>query len=246
MRHTTILSIALISVALCAWSARLQAQNTTPPDHAAEVKAQVPELRTFHTVIYEIWHGAWPKKDTAQLAALLPKVEAGVKSVAAAELPGILRDRKAAWNQNVAALQAIAADYKGAVEKKDQQKLLDAAEKLHSQYEKLVRVIRPALPELEDFHTVLYMLYHYYMPGDLLEQMKSSATALKEKMAVLDKAVLPERLKSKEPVFTTTRQNLSSSVDALAATAPSNDLKKIKSAVVKVHTDYQALEKVFE
>ncbi len=65
----------------------------------------------------------------------------------------------------------------------------------------LVRVIRPALKELDEFHAVLYMLYHYYMPGDSLEQMKSSAVALKEKMVVLNKAVLPERLKSKEPAF---------------------------------------------
>ncbi len=245
MRHKTVLYLALVSVALLASGTRLQAQ-TGKPDHAAEVKAQVPELKAFHAVIYEIWHGAWPKKDTEQLAALLPKVEAGVKSVAEAKLPGILRDREAAWNENVASLQAVTADYKSAVEKKDQQKLLDAAEKLHSQYEKLVRVIRPALPELEDFHAVLYMLYHYYMPGDSLQQMKSSAAALKEKMAVLDRAALPERLKSKEPVFTTARQKLSMSVDALAAAAPSDDLKKIKSAVVTVHTNYQALEKVFE
>lgn len=245
MRHKTVLSIALLSVALLAWSVKLQAQTSTP-DHAAEVKAQVPELRAFHTVIYELWHGAWPKKDTEQLTALLPKVEAGVKSVAEAKLPGILRDREPAWKENVAGLQAIAAGYKDAVEKKDQQKLLDTAEKLHAQYEKLVRVIRPALPELEDFHAVLYMLYHYYMPGDSLDQMKSSSAALKEKMAMLDKAVLPDRLKSKETVFTSARQKLSMSVEALAATVPSNDLKKIKSAVVTVHTDYQTLEKVFE
>lgn len=246
MRHKTFLSIALLIVALTTWSTTSQTQISTTQDHAAEVKAQVPELRAFHTVIYEIWHGAWPKKDTEQLAALLPKVEAGVTSVAGAKLPGILRDREPAWKDNVAGLQAIAADYRNAVEKKDQQKLLDAAEKLHSQYEKLVRVIRPALPELEDFHAVLYMLYHYYMPGDSLAQMKSSAVALKEKMASLDKAALPDRLKSKEPVFTTARQKLAKSVDALATIAPSDDLKKIKAAVVSVHTDYQALEKVFE
>ncbi len=237
--------LSVLIAALVASQGNAQAQ-TTVPDHAAEVKAEVPELKAFHTVIYEIWHGAWPKKDTAQLAALLPKVEAGVKSVAGAELPGILRDRKTAWDENVKALQAVAADYKSAVEKKDQQKLLDAAEKLHSQYEKLVRVIRPALKELEDFHAVLYMLYHYFMPGDSLDQMKSSAATLKEKMAVLDKAVLPERLKGKEPAFTGARQKLSASVDALASTATSNDMKKIKSAVNVVHTDYQALEKVFE
>ncbi|RPH38007.1 hypothetical protein EHM92_01220 [bacterium] len=245
MHYKRLVLLALLGVTLPAFGAKMHAQNSAR-DHAAEVKAEVPELKAFHTVIYEIWHGAWPKKDTGQLAALLPKVQAGVKSVADAELPGILRDRKTAWEENVKALQVVAADYDSAVEKKDQQKLLDAAEKLHAQYERLVRVIRPALKELEEFHAVLYMLYHYYMPGDSLEQMKSSAAALKEKMVVLDKAMLPERLKSKEPVFTTARQKLATSVDALATTATSDDLKKIKAAAVTVHTDYQVLEKVFE
>lgn len=223
----------------------LQAQGSAQP-HSSEVTAEVPALKAFHTVIYEIWHGAWPKKDTEQLAALLPKVEAGVKSVAEAELPGILRERKAAWKENVLALQAIAADYRDAVEDQDQQALLDVAEKLHSQYERLVRVIRPPLKELEEFHAVLYVLYHYYMPGDSLEQMKSSAASLKEKMVLLDKAVLPERLKSKDPAFSAARQKLSTSVDALVSTAVSNDMKSIKSAVGMVHADYQTMEKVFE
>jgi hypothetical protein len=245
MRPRLIPCLALLVVALLASQQNIQAQDTVR-NHTAEVKADVPELRAFHTVIFEIWHGAWPKKDTEQLARLLPQVEAGVKSVAEAQLPGIMRDRKEAWDLNVKGLQTIAADYKNAVEKKDQQKLLDAAEKLHAQYERLVRVLHPAIKEVEEFHAVLYMLYHYYMPGDSLEQMKNSAAALKEKMAVLDKVVLPERLKSKEPAFIAARQKLSKSVDALATTAPSNDLKKIKSAVVTVHTDYQSLEKVFE
>jgi hypothetical protein len=245
MRPKHISCLALLLIAMLASQGNLYAQDTVK-NHAAEVKAEVPELKAFHTVIFEIWHGAWPKKDTEQLAALLPQVEAGVKSVAEAQLPGILRDRKDVWDKNVRDLQAIALDYKNAVEQKEQQKLLDAAEKLHAQYERLVRVLHPALKEVEEFHAVLYMLYHYYMPGDSLEQMKSSAAALQEKMAVLDKAVLPERLKSKEPAFTAARQKLSKSVSALAATAPSNDLKKIKSAAVTVHTDYQALEKVFE
>ncbi len=235
----------LFCVALLAGGTTLRAQGNAQP-HSPEVTAEVPALKAFHPVIYEIWHGAWPKKDTAQLAALLPKVEAGVKNVAEADLPGILRERKAAWKENVLALQAIAADYRDAVEDQDQQALLDVAEKLHSQYERLVRVIRPALQELEDFHAVLYVLYHYYMPGDSLEQMKTSAVALKEKMAVLDKAVLPDRLKSRESAFFKARTKLSASVDALVSTAFSNDMKSIKSAVGVVHTDYQALEKVFE
>jgi hypothetical protein len=245
MHRKSIFAFLLSSVLLLACTGSAQTQSAAE-GHATELKAEVPELREFHSVIFEIWHGAWPKKDTKQLTDLLPKVEAGVQSVAGAQLPGILRERKGAWEQGVKNLQAITEEYKKAAEEKNQQNLLDAAEKLHSQYERLVRVIRPALKELEEFHTVLYMLYHYYLPGDSLDQMKSSAAALKEKMASLEKATLPERLKSKEPAFFAAREKLSKSVNALATTAQTDDLKKIKAAVATMHTDYQALEKVFD
>ena len=65
-------------------------------------------------------------------------------------------------------------------------------------------------------------------------------------MAELNKATLPERHKSKEAAFVAARAKLSASVDALATTAGTNDVKSIKSAVNVLHTDYQAVEKVFE
>ena len=40
---------------------------------------------------------------------------------------------------------ALFKEYRAAVEAKQKQPLLDAAEKLHAQYEALVRVIRPPL-----------------------------------------------------------------------------------------------------
>lgn len=241
MHHRHLASILFLCVALLASAPAVWAQ-----DHADEVKTTVPALKAFHTVIYEIWHGAWPKKDTDRLTELLPKVEAGVRSVVRAKLPGILRERQESWEENLIHLKVAAWDYRTAVEEKDKQAILDAAEILHMRYEKLVRAIRPALKELEDFHTVLYMLYHYYLPGDSLDRMKSSALALKEKMVLLDKAVLPERLKGKEEAFASARAKLSTSVDALASIAPAGDLASIKKSVIILHTDYQSLEKVFE
>ena len=57
---------------------------------------------------------------------------------------------------------------------------------------------------------------------------------------------LPERMKKKEAAFTSARTALSESVDVLATTVPSADEKKIKAAIETVHTNYLALEKVFD
>ena len=143
------------------------------PDLPADATANVPALEDFHTVIMEIWHEAWPKKDTSALRKLQPDVEKGVSGVAAAPLPGILREKKRAWDENVAELKA--------------------------------------------------------------------------KMAALNQAKLPERLKAREESFNSARTRLSKAVDDLSSTmAGSKDRKKIEDAVNEVHSRYETLNQIFE
>ena len=236
--------IRLLFVLVFAWQPLLAQESGK--DITAETSATVPALRDFHSVIFKIWHTAWPKKDDGMLAALLPEVEKGVAAVANAELPGILRDQKSAWTREVEKLQTVLKEYRSAVEAQQKQPLLDAAEKLHGRYEALVRVIRPPLKELDEFHIVLYKLYHYYMPQESLTQIKTSAEQLRETMAVLNRATLPSRLKSKGESFSVARAQLDRSVSELGAAVSSNDFGKIKAAVETLHSHYEALAQTLE
>jgi hypothetical protein len=228
------------------WMALTASGFANPLQKPAETTSSVPELTAFHEVIYKIWHEAWPNKDTALLKKLLPDVEKGIAKVASAQLPGILRDKKTAWDQDVQALQTAGADYRTAAAGPDAQKLFNAAEKLHACFEKLMRTIRPPLKELDEFHSILYMLYHHYLLNHQTAQIKASAEELVKKMAVLDAVRLPERLQSKENDFRVVRGLLSGAVGALAQIVSSNDEKAVKDAVEAVHTNYQKLEKVLE
>ncbi|MDZ7290232.1 MAG: hypothetical protein ONB42_09895 [candidate division KSB1 bacterium] len=241
-KSTTLAMMVALTLALIAFAWGQEKE----PTHAMETKSEVPALTKFHPVIYQLWHNAWPKKDYETLAKLLPDIEKHSAEIAAAKLPGILREKQNAWDENVKALQQVVGEYKTAVEKKDNPALLEAAEKLHTQYEKLVRTIRPVLKEIDEFHAVLYMLYHYYTPAYDLEKIKTSVGELQVKMEALNKAILPERLKKKENAFVTAREQLAASVEALARTLPSNDEKKIKAAIETMHSDYETLQRVFE
>ncbi|MBX2992346.1 MAG: hypothetical protein KF749_14440 [Bacteroidetes bacterium] len=230
----------------CLFVASVCIAQEKPHELGAELKAEVPALKEFHAVIFQLWHTAWPEKDIAMLRSLLPEVEKHANAVSGAELPGIFRDKKEAWEKGVDQLQRIVANYKNAVKDENDKLLLDVAEKLHTQYEKLVRVMRPPLAELDAFHTVLYPLYHYYLPEYNIENIKGSVTELKEKMSLLNNATLPEKRKGIEPVFVEKRAALSVSVDALAAAIESNNKETITAAIEKLHTEYQVLEHVLE
>jgi NADH dehydrogenase/NADH:ubiquinone oxidoreductase subunit G len=229
-----------LALVLCAAGSSGYAQRS------AETTAEVPALDSFHEVIFKIWHEAWPEKNTAMLRQLLPEVEKGIASVASAQLPGILREKKTAWEEGVKKLQMTGSEYRAAVEANKDSALLASAEKLHSQFEALMRITRPALKELDEFHAVLYMLFHHYLPDYDLEKIRASVGELKQRMAALNASQLPERLKQKESQFQAARARLSQSVDALEPALRSNNEKTIREAVSVVHADYQALNGVFE
>jgi hypothetical protein len=239
-RIVTVLAVAIAVLGLAA--APILAQPAPKPE---DLKASVPALDAMHEVIMPLWHDAWPNKDVKTMAALLPAIEKHVAAVNKAELPMVLRDKKAAWVSGVDDLKKTVAVYKAAVEAGDNDALLKAAEKLHAQYEALVKIVRPVLKEMEDFHATLYVLYHYQMSPFQPEKAAVSIRTLKVKMDALNSAALPERLKAKTEAFTTQRARLSKSVDELIATLESKDSSKIKTAIELMHTQYENLERVF-
>jgi len=212
-----------------------------------EVSSQVKELTDFHEVIYQIWHTAWPEKDVKLLKSLLPDVEKGFSEIKNAELPGILRDKKTKWEEGVKKFSVCVDDYKNAITQNDSVGLLNAAENLHSQYEMLVRVIRPVLKEVDAFHQVLYMLYHYYTPKYDFQKIKEASAELTIKIEDLNKAKLSKRMETREEAFNKAKIELEIAVKKLTDTIQEGDNKKaITSAVDLVHTKYQDLEKVFD
>ncbi len=215
-----------------------------PPPH--ETTSEVPALSAMHEVIMPLWHEAWPAKDTKRMAELTPGIERHLAEVSTAKLPGILRDRQAAWDVGVKQLQATAAAYRAAVDRQDEAALLEAAEALHTHYEKLVRVIRPATPEIDAFHQALYVLYHYDLEKYSLPVVREHVAGLKAKMDALSAAALPARHASKKAAYEPARDRLAASVNALSAAAAGSDEARIKAAVEEVHASYEALDSIFK
>ncbi len=244
--HRRLLLVAMACFVLAAAAPQRSYCQKSEQPRKGEVVAEVPALTEFHTVIFKIWHTAWPKRDAVMLAGLVPEIRKKAEAIAKAGLPGILRDKKTRWEENVAKLQDIIKEYEKYSSPVDTQKLLDAAEQLHAQYERLARSIHPVLPEMEEFHVVLYQLYHYDMPAGDLTKIGLSVSALKLKMDALEKATLPERLKDKSEKFASERSALASAVTDLDKALGSKDKKLIRGKIETMHSNYQKLEKVFE
>lgn len=243
MRHQRVLAHLLLPLLLTFAAAAAHAVEVPA---AGETQAQVPALTDMHEVIFPLWHEAWPNKNVQMMKDLLPQVQEHVKKVRAAELPGILRDRKAAWDEGVKALGEIAGRYEKAAAANDEKGLLDAVEALHSRYESLVRVIRPATKELDAYHQQLYQVYHHLMPAKDIAGVRAASEEMVKRCQALVAAPLPKRVAGKEEQIRAEFNSLCAATSALREAAGSQDADRVSKAVETVHAQYQKAEKLFE
>ena len=229
-----------LAVSLCLIAA------ATLPAFTQETESAVPELSAFHEVIYPIWHTAYPEKDIAMLKSLVPQVNELAAKVFAAKLPGILREKQAKYDAGLAEFRKSVEAYNAAAKGADDKAMLDAAEALHAKYEALVRAIRPVLAEMDAFHKVLYVVYHKDLPDKKWDNIRAAAPDLKAKAEAVTQAKLSARLEPKKDAFNAAAAGLVEAASALAALGREADGAAVEAAVLKLHTSYQALEKIFD
>jgi hypothetical protein len=214
--------------------------------HSSEVNSSVPELFEFHEVIYPIWHTAYPEKNYAMLKEMVPEVNSGAEKIYSAQLPGILRDKEEEWNKGVTKLRSSVENYNQAMEGNDEAEMLSAAEVLHSDYEMLVRIVKPVTKEVDEFHKVLYMIYHHYWPNKNMEEFGKAVDDLAMRSDELANCVLPKWASDKADTFKEQSQKLYESTKNLKALKDSKaDDAELEKAVEDVHDNYVALEGLF-
>lgn len=218
------------------------AENVNDP----EIENSVPELIAFHEVIYPMWHDAYPAKDTAALKSFVPRINELAATIYKVQLPGILREKNSAWKDGVANLRKSVKSYNAAAKRTDADVMLAATEDLHRRYEMLVRVIRPVLPEMAAFHKVLYVVYHKDLPASQWDDIRKKTTELYVGAKAITEASLPKRFEARAADFKSAADALVKSVLGLQELGADATGQEIRKTVIKVHSEYLALQKIFE
>ena len=215
--------------------------------HSSEINSSVPELFDFHEVIYPIWHTAYPEKKYSMLKELLPDVNSGAEKIYSAVLPGILRDKQTEWEEGVIKFRSSVERYNKAMQGTDESEMLKSAEELHSDYEMLVRIIKPVTKEVDEFHKVLYMIYHHYWPNKNREELALAVDDLEVRANELNSCVLPKWASEKSDEFKEQSQKLYDSAKQLKVLKDAGaDDSEIEKAIENVHSNYVDLEKLFD
>jgi hypothetical protein len=224
-------------------------KNSFSQIDSAEITWTVPELIKFHDVIYLIWHEAYPAKDINALKGFVPEIKTSMEKINNAKLPGIAREKETKWKEGLVEFNSSAEEYYKAASGNDEQAMLDAAEKLHAKFEMMIRIIRPVLKEIDEYHKVLYVIYHKYFPDKKYSEISNVMDDLISKADAITKAdeeKLKKRLKDKFSNFQPAAKELYDNTVALKEVLKTNDAEKTNASVEKMHSSYQKLECVFD
>ncbi len=241
-KNANILIMCMIAFCLLAGST-IKANTETD---APQITVNVPALDTLHKSVYILWHDAYPKKDYALIKNIMPKLGVSVSKLSESALPEILHSKQAKWDNEIKNLQNNLSTLQKAVTEDNKESMLKTVESLHGSYEKLVRIIRPVLSELESFHEELYKVYHSYMPDNDIEKIKTIIPVMKIKIGLLKQARLPQNLADRQQKFDAAVSRLETSLNELENSTKTNSKEKNQSAVDKLHSDYQNIDALLQ
>lgn len=224
--------------------------SESAPGQAAEVpteelSAQVPELDAVHEVMRPMWHDAFPARDFDAIRASVAEFEPLLEALDQVSLPGILRDKEARWDDGKTRLLESFRELRTAAAAEDEEGMLGAAEAFHMNYEAMVRIIRPVVPELETFHQHLYGVYHYYGPAYDLEKLRRGAEEMGAAIPPLLAAQLPSRLADRQAEFEAAVAELGDQVAGLLMILEDPTREEVDAAIEAVHAAYQEVEAIF-
>jgi len=209
-------------------------------------KPRLEGLREFHEVLHLVWHDAYPNKDYKTIREAVPEFKEKIEIIQKAELPGFFRERKEEFEDKREALAQAVVELEKIAKGNSNQALLEATENLHTAYAQLARVFAPRVKELENFHLVLYPIWHEALPNKDFKAIRASAPVLDEKMDALMKVELSEKFEKIEPQFIEKRIALKASVAELVDACNKKDDKEVEEKLDKMHTSYMELDEVFE
>jgi flagellar motility protein MotE (MotC chaperone) len=243
----TVFFVSVLSFSVFFVGCKEEIQTKKEQAEVTEMKRPgVEGLREFHEVLYPVWHEFLPNGDYESVRKAVPEFQKSKEILMKAELPLFYQHVKDEFEKKREELALSIEKLDSVAQTKDDKKLEEAVENMHSAFEQMARVLAPRMKEMEQFHLVLYPLWHEAMPNKDYQAIKDAVPSLESKMDALMKAEIPEDFKDIEPQIIEKREALGKAVEDLANVCRQNKDEKIIDELTQMHESYRALDGIFE
>jgi hypothetical protein len=222
-----------------------------------ETNALVPALDHFHKIIVSIFHDYIPKKDYDSMKNAVPQIESDVEAILNAKLPEILLEKQEKWNIAKDTLKKITADYIDAAMYSDEEKLLESAKRIHIQYEKMMRLVKPKAKNLDSLHILFHKIKNIIYSSKADDELKKIIPLLnirKDSVMTIhfkyrgkpDNVELKQKSEAKISAFEKMRLELEKDIDNFVNSIQLNDMENIKKCFENMHNKYHLCESTLD
>jgi len=209
-------------------------------------RPKVDGIREFHEVLYPVWHNYFPQGDFQSIRQAIPEFKRTTEMLMEAELPQYYHTVQDDFETKRQNLALAVEELESVAQTGDDKELAKAVEDMHTAFEQMARVLAPRTRELDEFHLVLYPLWHQAMPNKDYQAVKAAIPSLEKRLSDLLRAQLPQRFKEIEPQFLEKREALRQAVQELAGVCRQDKDEKIIDKLTQMHEAYRGLDEVFE
>jgi hypothetical protein len=240
-----LLGILTISIFLAGCGKETEIKKEQAP--VTEMKKPgVTGIREFHEVLYPVWHSYLPAGNYKSIREAIPEFKRATKILREAELPQFYHNVKDDFENKRENLALAVEELESVAETDDDTKLAKAVEDMHTAFEQMVRVLAPRIRELDEFHLVLYPLWHQALPQKDYQAVKVAIPPLEKRLDDLMRAQLPQRFNDIKPKFIEKREALKRAVEELADVCRQDKDEMIIDRLTQMHQAYLELDEVFE
>lgn len=236
----------LISLVLLAGCEKKSEIKDEQPPVTEMKRPKIDGIREFHEVLYPVWHSYLPDGDYQSIRQAIPEFKRTTGILMETDLPQYYHTVKDDFETKRQNLALAVEELESVAQTGDDKDLAKAVEDMHTAFERMARVLAPRIRELDEFHLVLYPLWHQAMPNKDYQAVKAVIPSLEKRLADLMRAQLPQRFKGIEPQFLEKREALSQAVHELADVCRQDEDEKILDRLTQMHEAYRALDHVFE
>ncbi len=204
-------------------------------------------MEDFHSVLYPMWHEAYPKKDFKAIREQVPMFKQKLMALIVIPAPDNMEEEK---RQDFLTKRQELAFYvdqysKAAADTVDST-LAKAFEQMHWGYEELDKVFMVEIKQLDKFHETLYFLWHKALPAEDYKAVKNTVPVLKAEMDSLMAFQLPASCQHIKADFEAKRTALKDAVYQLADVCQKGTNKQIDDALTLMHERFMELNMVLK
>ena len=211
-------------------------------------KPKIDGIKQFHDALFPLWHSTLPDSDFQSIRDAAPRLKEEYQKIVKAEIPPYYQHVKDKFilERDQLGLAVHELDTIAGASSEDYEMLPQAVEDVHSAFEEMVRVLAPRTKEVEDFHLVMYPLWHEALPKSDWATIQARVPILRAEMDTLMTTPVPQWLAGKELRIIETRDALDKEVNLLVAACKSDNTAEIKKALESVHSHFRTLDEVFD